>query len=560
MSNTVDDCSSMKTQLNNICSVVCSCGGKCKAQHTITVGDIDKGINGLHNNKRDGTCDMLSDHLINGTPNLNVHLSLLFTAMLRHGFSPSQFCMSKLIPIPKNKKKSINDSSNYRAIAMSNILGKLLDKVILANHTMALKSSDLQFGFKSESSTTACTFVLDEVVNYYNRNGSDVHVVLLDASKAFDRVDHIKLFHILVGTGVCPTLLKLLFNMYSKQIITVQWGNVTSNAFKTSNGVMQGGVLSPISFTLYIDLLLSRLRSCGFGCYIGQSFVGALGYADDIVLLAPTRYSLSRLLKECELFSEEYLLTFNANKSNYIVFPHAGDNVSTNITFMNNQIASSDSSIHLGNVIGPNISAKRGEASIADFNRKINVFLSSFHNVSTNCLYKIFISICMSLYGCQLWDVSHRYTNNFFVSWRKAIRRMFKLPYRTHSCLLHFIINDLPVDGQIHLRIIKFFNCMYKNNVMSLCGRLAANGSGLPASNSLNFVCYMYKIGKSDLPHLLPQCVKQVVCSHYRAKDTLANIQKAIFINNILIDMYSHSFFNSTPFKDILNFVCCDNI
>ena len=423
VSNTVDDCSSMKTQLNNICSVDCSCEGKCKAQHTITVGDIDKGINGLHNNKRDGTCDMFYDHLINGTPNLNVHLSLLFRAMLRHGFSLSQFCMSKLIPIPKNKKKSLNDSNN-RAIAMSNILGKLLDKVILANHTMALKSSDLQFGFKSESSTAACTFVLDEVVNYYNRHGSDVHVVLLDASKAFDRVDHIKLFNILVGKGVCPTLLKLLFNMYSQQTMTVQWGNVTSNAFKTSNGVKQGGVLSPILFTLYIDLLLSRLKSCGFGCYIGQSFVGALGYADDIVLLAPTRYSLSRLLKECELFSEEYLLTFNANKSNYIVFPHAGDNVSTNITFMNNQIASSDSSTHLGNVIGPNISTKRVEASIADVDRKINVLLSSFHNVSTNCLYKIFISICMSLYGCQLWDVSHRYTNNFFVSWRKAIRRM----------------------------------------------------------------------------------------------------------------------------------------
>ena len=81
---------------------------------------------------------------------------------------------------------------------MSNILGKLLDKVILANHAMALKYSDLQFSFKSESSTTACTFVLDELVNFYNRNGSDVHVVLSDVSKTFDRVDHIKLFNILV--------------------------------------------------------------------------------------------------------------------------------------------------------------------------------------------------------------------------------------------------------------------------------------------------------------------------------------------------------------------------
>ena len=71
------------------------------------------------------------------------------------------------------------------------------------------------------------------------------------------------------------------------------------------------------------------------------------------------------------------------------------------------------------------------------------------------------------------------------------------------------LVNDLPVEGQIQLRIIKFFNCMYtnKNNVMSLCGRLAANDSGSPVSNSLNFVCYKYKISKSDLPHLSPQCL-----------------------------------------------------
>ena len=50
-------------------------------------------------------------------------------------------------------------------------------------------------------------------------------------------------------------------------------------------------------------------------------------------------------------------------------------------------------------------------------------------------------------------------------------------------------------------------------------------------------------------------CVKQVVFCHHRAKDTVANKQKAIFINNILIDMHSHSFLNSTQFKDILNFV-----
>ena len=77
-------------------------------------------------------------------------------------------------------------------------------------------------------------------------------------------------------------------------------------------------------------------------------------------------------------------------------------------------------------------------------------------------------------------------------------------------------------------------------------------------SNSLNFVCYMYRVGKSDLPHLSPHCVKQVVHSHHRAMDNLANKQKAIFITNILNDMHSHSFLNSTQFEDILNFVRCN--
>ena len=51
--------------------------------------------------------------------------------------------------------------------------------------------------------------------------------------------------------------------------------------------------------TLYIDVLLSRLKVCGFGCYIGQSFVSASGYADAMVLLAPTHYMFSDHLINC---------------------------------------------------------------------------------------------------------------------------------------------------------------------------------------------------------------------------------------------------------------------
>ena len=51
----------------------------------------------------------------------------------------------------------------------------------------AFKTSDLQFGFKPQSSTTKCTFALVETVNYFQQNKYDVYVLLLDATKAFDK-------------------------------------------------------------------------------------------------------------------------------------------------------------------------------------------------------------------------------------------------------------------------------------------------------------------------------------------------------------------------------------
>ena len=53
------------------------------------------------------------------------------------------------------------------------------------------------------------------------------------------------------------------------------------------NGVKQGGVLSPVLFTVYLDELLLRLRESRMGCHIENVFCGALSYADDIILLAP---------------------------------------------------------------------------------------------------------------------------------------------------------------------------------------------------------------------------------------------------------------------------------
>ena len=65
----------------------------------------------------DGCEGLSSDHFIHGNRHLYVLLSIVFTLLLRHGFSPDSMILGTMITIPKDKKKSLCNSSNYRAIA-----------------------------------------------------------------------------------------------------------------------------------------------------------------------------------------------------------------------------------------------------------------------------------------------------------------------------------------------------------------------------------------------------------------------------------------------------------
>ena len=73
-------------------------------------------------------------------------------------------------------------------------------------------------------------------------------------------------------------------------------------------------------FCLYIDGLLKELSEAGVGCFIGNNFVGALAYADDLTSLAPSASAMRKMLHICEEYAVEYSITFNANKSKCIVF------------------------------------------------------------------------------------------------------------------------------------------------------------------------------------------------------------------------------------------------
>jgi Reverse transcriptase (RNA-dependent DNA polymerase) len=111
------------------------------------------------------------------------------------------------------------------------------------------------------------------------------------------------MFNLLISRQLPATIIRLLINFYTGNYVRVQWGGIVSDYFLAINGVKQGGVLSPVLFCLYIDGLLEALSKAGVGCFIGDNFVGAFAYADDIVLLAPTASALRSMLAICDKYA-----------------------------------------------------------------------------------------------------------------------------------------------------------------------------------------------------------------------------------------------------------------
>ena len=138
----------------------------------------------------------------------------------------------------------------------------------------------------------------------------------LDASKAFDRVTHsIILFRKLVERGVRGYIVRILMYWYSNQCMYVRWAGVLSHGFHVSNGVRQGGILSPYLFNVYMDDLSIALNGCHTGYVVDNIPVNHLLYADDLVVFASSISGLRELMKVCDVFADSHDIKYNPNKS-----------------------------------------------------------------------------------------------------------------------------------------------------------------------------------------------------------------------------------------------------
>ena len=216
-------------------------------------------INKLNSRKNDEHFRCQSDAFKHTGDLLALPIANLFKAFLSHGHFTNTFLLCSLIPIVKNHAISKSQSDNYRLIAISSLLLKLLDLLILHLFSSHLKVDSLQYGFQSLSSTSLCSWTLKESINYFVNAGSPVYLCLLDLQKAFDHVRLDLLFQKL-KLRIPGIFVRLILYTYLVQRCYVKWGNATSNRFTISKGLRQGAIASPTFFNLYMNDLFDSFR------------------------------------------------------------------------------------------------------------------------------------------------------------------------------------------------------------------------------------------------------------------------------------------------------------
>ena len=280
--------------------------------------------------------------------------------------------------------------------------------------------------------------------------------------------------------------------MYVNQSLCVKWNNVMSDQFSATNGVKQGGVVSPTLFCIYVDDLLMSLKESGYGCRIGLNFYGCFGYADDIVLLSPTYGGMRAMLNISAKYTRSHNIVFNAKKGQVIFFPCKRGTVAKKALTLNNDVLEYvQEAKHLGHSLSSSVIGAFDMSYVcASFNKSVNIMLATFGNVSSCILLKLFNQYCSSLYGIALCDITSKQFKMMQVLWRKAMRRICNLPARTHNVLLPCITDIDCLDFVCIKRIAKFFYSLYhsKNDIVHAMAKRCISQSVSNMGKNVSFI------------------------------------------------------------------------
>src|SRR5574341_1122965 len=290
----------------------------------------------------------------------------------------------------------------------------------------------------------------------------NIYFCFIDYAKAFDCVDHNKLWKILQEMGIPDHLICLLRNLYAGQEATVRTGHGTADGFQIGKGVRQACILSPCLFNFYAEDIMRNagLEETQAGIKIAGRNISNLRYADDTTLMAESEEELKSLLMKVKVDSEKVGLKLNIQKTKIMA---SGPTTSWEID--GETVETVSDFIFLGSKITADGDCSHEIKRCFLLGRKVmtnldSIFKSRDITLPTMIRQVKAMVFPVVMYGCESWTVKKAECRRIDAFELCCWRRVLKVPWtarRSNLSILKEISPGYSLEGPMLKLKLQYF-------------------------------------------------------------------------------------------------------
>ncbi len=445
----------------------------------------------------DGVTPRLAKDLFNFRPFFMFFL-IFVNYCLVAGWVPIAWRMSEIFILYKGKGDPTSADS-YRGIALCSILAKVYERMLLNRLSrwwhMSFRSKDSQFGFRLGSSTLDAVFVLRNLVNFVcKKNRVPLHAAFIDLRKAFPSVARGAMFERLRVIGVPTPLILAIRSFYTLNISRLRIGSFLSRPFLVSLGLLEGSILSPLLFVIIFSFVWDFVRPSPFptpgdNMKPDLKSVWILAFADDLVILSPSRSKLEEILRMLDVEMSRFNLQISLQKTETMTFRHhvprsASVQPSAPIVIRSCALKEVESFRYLG-INVTRTGSLSDHSSMASQRARVSALLTVdiLHRLQINDLKRLkayFLCFVQAqFYGLEFLPPS--VLSHIEIVRNTFVRSFFKLPPGTPSDLFYVLFPSFSPVVLCLMRRLSFFRRVLRHTLPCVSSSVLVDATDLYA-------------------------------------------------------------------------------